>query len=229
MRIARGEPTSTTSFWARVIGGVEQVALQHHVVGGQQRDDHGRKLAALRLVHADRVGVHQLVHLQKIVGHRAIIHLDGNRLVLQVHRKDPPHVAVEDLFVIVVADLHHPVAGAVGPAAHLPLGKAGLRRVERLLQPGVKHRHTDLGAVHRAEHLDLVRPQPELARDALGDDLHHQVGRLRRVFLAKEKKIGRAAVVQQRHLPAVDAVGIGDDVAALRLPEDGVETDDGGG
>ena len=132
-----------------------------------------------------------------------------------------------DLFVVVVANLHHPVAGAVGAAAHLPLGQAGLRRVERLLQPGVERRHADLGAVHRAEHLDFVRPQAELTRDALGDDLHHQVGGLRRVFLAKEEEVGRVAIVQQRHLPAVDPVGIGDDVAALRLPEDGVEADDG--
>ena len=150
-----------------------------------------------------------------------------SRLILQVHREDPPHVAVVNLFVVVVADLHHPVAGAVGAAAHLPLGQAGLRRVERLLQPGVERCHADLGAVHRAEHLDFVRPQPELARDAFSHDLHHQVSGLRRVLFAEEKEVGRAAVIQQRHLPAVDPVGVGDDVAALRLAEDGVEANQG--
>ena len=37
-------------------GGVEQVALQHHEVRLEQRDDHDRILAALALVDADAVG-----------------------------------------------------------------------------------------------------------------------------------------------------------------------------
>ena len=174
--------------------------------------------------------MYQLVHLQEIVGHRALVHLDGDHLVFQVHCKDPSHVAVEDLFVIVVANLHHPVTGAVGPPAHLPLGQARFRRVERLLQPGIERLDPQVAAAHGGEHLDVVvRIEVKLARDALSDDLYHQISGFHRIFLAKEEEVGRIPVVKLRHFPAVDAVGVGDDVAALRLPEDGVEANDSRG
>ena len=43
-------PTSTTSFLARVIPRVDEVALEQHVVLGGQRDHHRRELRPLRLV-----------------------------------------------------------------------------------------------------------------------------------------------------------------------------------
>src|SRR3712207_8423033 len=46
-------------------GGVEQVALQHRPGAGGQRDDDAGVLAALRAVHGDGVGVHQLVEDRK--------------------------------------------------------------------------------------------------------------------------------------------------------------------
>ena len=140
-----------------------------------------------------------------------------------------PHVAVEHVLVVVVADLHDAVAGAEGPAACLPLDHPALAGFSDLLQALVERGHAYLAAMHRAEHLDFVRPQAELARDALGHQLDHQVGGFGRVLLLEEKKSVGAAIVQHRHLAAVDPVRVGDDVAAFRLAEDGVETDDGAG
>jgi len=48
-------------FFAAADGGVEQVALQHHVVAGGDRDDDGRVFGALGLVDGDGVGQGKVV------------------------------------------------------------------------------------------------------------------------------------------------------------------------
>ena len=64
---ARRDPTRTMSCLARVIAGVEQVALQHHPGGGGERDDHGGVFAALGAVDGDRVGVGEFVEFGEVV------------------------------------------------------------------------------------------------------------------------------------------------------------------
>jgi hypothetical protein len=48
-------------------GGVEQVALQHHLGAGGDRDDHAGVFAALGTVDADGVGVGQFVQFTELV------------------------------------------------------------------------------------------------------------------------------------------------------------------
>ena len=67
---------------------------------------------------------------------------------------DVADVAVVDLLVVVVLDLHHLVAGREGPAETLDLALAG--GVQRRLQFDVERAGADAAAVHRAQHLDVA-------------------------------------------------------------------------
>ena len=88
-------------------------------------------------------------------------HLDGfpaqpelktERVSLNVRHKSS--VAVVDLLVIVVFDLHDLVAGRKGPAKSLDLALA--RRIQCGLQFDVDGACSDAASVHRAENLDIA-------------------------------------------------------------------------
>src|SRR3954471_1251220 len=134
-------------------GGVEQVALQHRPRAGGQRDDDARVLAALRPVHGDRVGVHQLVELAEVVvDGLVLVGADGDGLLDAVDRGDDALGAVEDpvaALVVVVADLADLVPDAEHPPAEALLGAVGPSRGERVLQQLVERRGTGRPAVHR--------------------------------------------------------------------------------
>ena len=199
---------------------VEQVALQHHEMGRQHRHDHGPILAALALVDADGVGVDQFIQVRQVIGHRPALEPHGQRLLHPVQGRDAAHVAVEHLPVIVVADLHHPVAQAEQPPAPAVLRLARRRRVEGRLQAPVQLPHPGGPPVEGRKDLHLgQRVEAEFAGDAVLDDVHDQVGGPFGVLGGKEEKVGRLPG-KKGHLPPVDAVGVGDDVAPRRLAKD---------
>ena len=111
---------------------VEQIAPEHRVVLRGQRDHHGRVLRALRLVNRGRVGEHQLVELAEAVGDLTSVELDQHLAGFRVDRANEAKVAVVDVLVVVVLDLHHLVAGAECPAEALDGVLAGW--VEHALQ-----------------------------------------------------------------------------------------------
>ena len=89
---------------------------------------------------------------------------------LGVHIGDIADVAVVDLLVVVVLDLHHLVAGGKGPAEALDLPFA--RRVEGGLQFDVERAGAGTAPVHRAQHLDILHGiEAEALRNAGLDQL----------------------------------------------------------
>ncbi len=72
------------------------------------------------------------------------------------------------------------------------------------------------------------RVEAEIFRDALADHLHHPIGRIFGVSAGKEKKSppSLSGDWENGHLPLVDAVGIGDDLRAGCLAEDGAQAGD---
>src|SRR5208337_3694116 len=78
---------------------------------------------------------------------------------------DVADVAVVDLLVVVILDLHDLVAGRKGPAEPLDLAFAG--GVQRRLQFDVERTRADAATVHRTKHLDVAdRVQAEPLRNA---------------------------------------------------------------
>ena len=85
-----------------------------------------------RIVDRHRVGRHQRIELAEPVGDAAAVESGRELSRVGVDIVDVTDVAVVDLLVVVVLDLHDFVAWSEGPAKSLDLALAG--RVQRLLQ-----------------------------------------------------------------------------------------------
>src|SRR5262249_15121468 len=85
----------------------------------EHRDYHGGIFRALALVNGRRVGWHQHIEFAKAITDRAAIESHSNLTNLGINAIDGANVAVVNLFVVVVLDLHHLITGCKGPAESL--------------------------------------------------------------------------------------------------------------
>src|SRR5262249_21769679 len=118
----------------------------------------------------DRRGIrqHQFIQLAEPVAHLPTVECDDELTFLLFDASYDADVAVVDLTVVVVLDLHDLVARTVGRAEAFDPRLA--RRVQRPLQLNVQRSRTNPAAVHRTEHLNIAdRIQPERLRNALVD------------------------------------------------------------
>jgi hypothetical protein len=102
----------------------------------EHRDDHGGIFRALALVDSRRVGGHQHVEFAESVSDGPTVKASNDLAGIGVDVLDIADIAVVDLLVVVVLDLHDLVAGGEGPAEPLDLAVAG--RIERGLQLDVQ-------------------------------------------------------------------------------------------
>ena len=169
----------------------------------------------------DACGVcrHEGVELAKAIGDRAPVEARCEFAFLRLNVRHKPDVAIVDLLVIVVLDLHDLVAGRKGPAKPFDLAIAG--GIEGGLQFDVEGARSDAASVHRAENLDVAdRIETKAARDAGFDQLDDARNRgLGIVSLDKiEVALGfRFAKIGYDTL--IDAMCIHDDLTLRRLPE----------
>src|SRR6267378_2644633 len=105
--------------------GVEEVPLQHGVVLGHHRDDDGGVLRALAFVNRRSIGRHQRVECAKAVSNGTAVKAGRKLARLRVYIVDVADVAVINLLVVIVLDLHDLVAGCEGPAEAFDLALAG--------------------------------------------------------------------------------------------------------
>ncbi len=194
---------------------------------GHEGHDDGLVLASLGLVDGDGVGQGDVHELVPLVAHRPAVEVDEQRPPGLVGLEDGADVAVEDVLVVVVADLHDLVARPERARADLKALPAG---VEAGLELGVEVVDADDPLVHGADDLDLRREgaQAQLGGDARGAHLEDRLEGLPLVVLADEVEIGVPVVpgrVDGRQA-LVDPVRVDDDEALLLLPEDLVQPDD---
>src|SRR5271163_4110187 len=126
---------------------VEQVSLQHRVMLREYRDDHGGIFRALAFVDGGRVSGHQHVELAKSVSHGPTVETRNDRAGIGVDVIDITDIAVVDLLVVIILDLHDLVAGSKSPAESLHLAITG--RIESSLQLDVQRTCAYAAAVHR--------------------------------------------------------------------------------
>ena len=104
----------------------------------EQRDDDGRVLAPLRLVDGAGVGERQVVEIATPRTGDLPARRNGRPCValFRIDARDEANVAVEDVPVVVVAELHHLVADADRCGAPRTSGVAARvqRRLERLVE-----------------------------------------------------------------------------------------------
>ncbi len=168
---------------------------------GEDRDDDDRVLAPLGLVDGDRVSGEEFVKVGEVVLHEAFVHSHGELCGVAINRHDPPEVPVEDVLVVVVADLHHLVADAVEPPETLDFGDhavavklelcLGALRVQGGLEFAVQVFDAADAAVHGGHHLDVLDGvELEGAWDLLGDEFHDALDRRLGGVGGQEVKVG---------------------------------------
>ena len=133
-------------------GRVDQVALQHHVVAGIENHDDGGVFAALALVDGAGVGELQFVEFVILVGDEFFVEEDGDFAFFFVDAVDDSDVAVKDVLVVIVLDLHDAVADAPFDADHLVARNA---RIQQFLQEGVQFDDAERAFAHGDKNLQV--------------------------------------------------------------------------
>ena len=166
------------------------------------------------------IGRGQLVQFIKFVGNNAVVEGDAQGAVGKVKKGDAPHVAVEHVLIVVIANLHNLVVQSKGPVAAAHFNAVG---VQGLLQARVHMSRAHGPLVHGGEHLNIVhRVKAKAARNMVAHQVDHKVGGFFRVALVDEVKIRKAvfAGLQRRNLAPVDQVGVANNFAFRRLAKD---------
>jgi hypothetical protein len=101
--------------------GVKQIALQHHIVLCRDGNDDSGKFRALRFMVRRRVSEDDPVEFTERIGDRPSVESDRHLAEFEIDGFDVADVAVVDLFVIVICDLHDLVADGKGRPEFLDL------------------------------------------------------------------------------------------------------------
>src|SRR5208283_398344 len=159
----------------------------------------------------------QGIELAETVGNLAAVEAGGEFAGVGIHIVDIADVAVIDLLVVVIFDLHHLVAWSERPAEAFDLALTG--GIESCLQLDVERASADATAVHRAENLDVA---DRIEAKPLGDARLHQFDDPRNcgfgIVGLHEVEVAVALGLGEIWNGAlVDTVGAGDDPALRRL------------
>ena len=195
------------------------------------RQNYRAVLAALALVHGHRIRGFELAqHIKAVARLALVVKYDCDALLLEIDLPDAPDVAVENAraraetvrpfpqYIIIVADLHYPIALAVTKIAVLLLTLARHGRIEHRLKRAIEFFRSRFVLARGREHLNVRRLDAHIFRQPrraqLADRLHHRLA----ASAPQEEKVpvGR---VEHRQLAVVDGVRVHDDEASLRLPE----------
>src|SRR5262245_18495033 len=173
----------------------------------------------LAFVDRGGIGRNQHVKLTKSVGDGSAVETSDKFSRIRIDIVDIPDVAVIDLLVVIVLDLHHLIARREGPAEALDLTLA--RRVQRGLQFDVERAGADTAAIHWTENLDVADGvEAEAARNPclhqLDNARHGGYGIVRLHEVEVATRWGRTEIGDQT---LVDAMGAGDYAALRGLPE----------
>ena len=131
-------PDQDHQSFAACHAGIEQIALQHRVVLGDDGDDHGWIFGALRFMDGRRVRQHDLIEFSERVGDRPAVEVDRDNSFLGINGGDEPDIAVEGLLLVVVGNLHDLVAHPIGEAEPLDGRALGMLGIEGRLQVEVQ-------------------------------------------------------------------------------------------
>src|SRR5262249_17306630 len=193
--------------------------LQHGVMLRQHWNDDRRIFGALALVDGHGVSRNQGVQLAEAVDYGTPIETGSEFAIFRIDFHDVADIAVVDLLVVVVLDLHDLVAGCEDPAESLDLTFAG--RIQCRLQFDVERARTDAAPVHRAQHLDILDGiEAEAARNPGFYQLHNAGNGGFRIVRLDEIEVALALWLAYIGKDAtVDAVSVHDDLAFGRLTE----------
>ena len=167
---------------------------------------------------ADGIGRLDLVQLVELVNRPAPVEIDRHLPLFRVDRRDPADIAVEDIFVIVVARLQDFVARAELGAEALDFRAVGARGVEGGLQSGVEFANPETPPVHGHQHLDVAhRVEPDASGDFLAHQLEHQTDNFFGLLAVQEGEIRILLGCIFRHPSMAHIMGRPHNAACFRL------------
>src|SRR5258708_5326031 len=206
--------------------GVEQVPLQHRIMLSHDWNYHGRVFRALALVDGRRIGRDQCVKFTESIGHGTAIETRGEFTGVGIDSVDIADVAIVDVLVIVILDLHDLVTRSEGPAEPFDFQIAG--GIESGLQFDVERSRADTSAVHRAENLNIANGvESESSRDP---GLHQFDDALDRDFGLFDRREVKIAIYSGRceigNSSLIDPMRARDDAALRGLAEHLCKTND---
>src|SRR5262249_9661657 len=198
---------------------IKQITLQHGVMLRQHWNDDRRVFRTLTLVDGYGICRNERVQLAEAIDYGTPIEACSKLAFVKVEIHHIADIAVVDLLVVVVLDLHDLVAGREGPAESLDLTFAG--RIQGRLQFDVERPRTNAAAVHGTQHLDIADGgQAEAARDAGFYQLDKaENGGLRTIRLDKIEVTLALWLAQIGKNALVDTVSVHDDLTPSRLAE----------
>src|SRR6516164_4497180 len=198
---------------------IHEVPLQHRVMLSTEGDYDGWIFRALALGNCRCIGEHQLIQLAKPVDDLSTVKLDADFAFLHVDARHHAEVAIVDILVVIILDLHDLVARAEGPAK--PFYADLARRVQGVLQLDVQRASAEAAPVHRAQYLNVTnRVEPKTFGDPLLHDRQNLLNTLFRVRRIDEIKIAALDRGQRRHQALINAVRIDYDPALGGLAKD---------
>src|SRR5882672_4233677 len=183
------------------------------------RNDNRRVFRALAFVDRRGVSRHQRVEFAERVSDSAAVEAGYKLSVGEIDLINVSDVAIIDLLIVVVLDLHHLVAWREDPPETLNLLVA--RWIQCRLQLNIERTSAHPASVHRAEDLNVT---DGIETEARGNPNFHELNNALhgdlRLFRLDEVEI---AIVSRRaeigNYTLVDAVGGGDDATLRGLPE----------
>ena len=98
---------------------VEQISLKHRVMLGHDRNDDGRVFRTLAFMDRHRIGRNECIEFAESVLDYSTVEANAKLARSYIDIIDIADVAVVDLLLLVVLDLHHLVAGRKGPTESL--------------------------------------------------------------------------------------------------------------
>ena len=137
------------------------------------------------------------------------------------------HIAAVELFpyyIIVIPNLHHPIALSERKITEFFLFFRRMRWVEMLLQHLVQLPGTDHALSGGGQHLYLIGRNAHVFWQTDADQLRHRLLQLGLGMAGQEEEV-LVLAPKIRHVAFVDAVGVHDDQALLGLTEDLSKTD----
>jgi len=214
-----GPPRSEPSARVRWIL-ADEIARQHGVMPGGERDDDGRILRALRLVNRRRIGWNQGVELPERIRDLATVEARHEKGFIVVDARDRSEIAIEHIAIVIILGLHERVARREDRAEFFHSRRWG--GIESLLQLDIERSRPERAARRRAAHLNVA----DRGRDRNAAECGHERFRRPRPLPSRDLRRRRTrhpnprrALRQFRHFAAIDSVGVAEDAALGRLPQ----------
>ena len=197
-------------------------------MAGIENHDDGGVFATLALVDGAGVGEGKLVHFVALVFHGLVFKEYSYLVRVLADSVNDSRVAVEDVLVVVVADLHHAVAftpADSGDSVAFHSGPCrGPFRVENVLQKGVQFERAERSLAHRGEQLHFgFEVDVDFAADAANEQFPDNLPCLLRCF--EGDKVEVRPVDRRWRNSLVDFGGLVGDVVAAGLPKDVLQAD----